>query len=778
MEKEGFETKKGILLDSCELDKSDGGTESSDIKESSIVNNQTALALEGNKSEKEDLKNVSSHDGEVLKLQSEVSEVDVPQVLKDDLEKESFSEVRELDAPTVNKMEEETVYAHGKNQTKLTGVGNSVDARKKSSDPESERRLYELKDGVRSDTDSDSKILEQGFDEGEEEPVFDGTEVFEMEADRNMSSQSLNNDSEGQVSAWPEKAVALTNFVRQKSLIAVSTVLRRLSGKSDDGQVDPDECNNCKRENFCKEDGSFLAESDAQEVSNKSAEKSVWNPLNLVRISRDASGEDRSLQVEFIEDLTHPIAMKGRIILYTRLQCLDCKEMRRYLHWKRLRYVEINIDVYPNRKQELENISGSSAVPKVFFNEVLIGGLMELKNLESSGKLDEKVEYVITEPPPYEAPLPPLSGEDDLSSSGAIDELALIVRKMKGSISIKDRFYKMRRFTNCFIGSESVDFLSQDQYLEREDAVEFGRKLGNKLFFRHVTDENTFEDGNLLYRFLDDDPLVSQCQNIPRGISEVKPKAITEISSRLRFLSYAILEAYASEDGKHLDYRSIHGSEEFARYLRITEELQRVELSDMAREEKLSFFINLYNMMAIHAILVSGHPSGALERRKFFGDFKYVIGGSTYSLSGIYNGILRGNQRPPYNLIKPFRVNDKRVKVALPYPEPLVHFALVSGTRSGPALRCYSPGSIDQELIESARSFLQTGGLCVDLIANVACLSKILKWYGVDFGKSEMEVLKHAANYLDATESQALLDLLSKSQLKVIYQPFDWGLNH
>ncbi|XP_073134273.1 uncharacterized protein [Henckelia pumila] len=775
MEKEAFGTEKGILLDYRERDKSDGGTESSDIKESSSVNNQTALAVEGNKSEKEGVKNVSSHDGEVLKLRSEVSEVDVPQVLKDGLQRESSSEVRELDAPTVEKTKE-TVDAHDKRQTTLPGVGNYV--REKSSDLETEKGPYELKEGVCSDTDSDSKILDQGFDDGEEEPVFDGTEVFEMEADRNMSSQSLNNDSEGQVSAWPEKAVALTNFVRQKSLIAVSTVLRRLSGKSGDGQVDPDEYNNFKRENSSKEDGTFLAESDAQEVSNKSAEKSVWNPLNLVRISRDTSGEDKSLQVDFIEDLTHPIAMKGRIILYTRLRCLDCKETRRYLHGKRLRYVEINIDVYPNRKQELEKISGSSAVPKVFFNEVLIGGLIELKNLEESGKLDEKVEYVITEPPPYEAPLPPLSGEDDLSSSGAIDELALIVRKMKVSVSIKDRFYKMRRFTNCFIGLESVDFLSEDQYLEREEAVEFGRKLGNKLFFRHVTDENTFEDGNHLYRFLDDDPLVSHCQNIPRGISEVKPKAITEISSRFRFLSYAILEAYASEDGKHLDYRSIHGSEEFARYLRITEELQRVELSDMAREEKLSFFINLYNMMAIHATLVSGHPSGALERRKFFGDFKYVIGGSTYSLSGIYNGILRGNQRPPYNLIKPFRVNDKRIKVALPYPEPLVHFALVSGTRSGPALRCYSPGSIDQELIESARNFLRTGGLYTDLIANVAYVSKTLKWYGVDFGKNETEVLKHAANYLDATESQALLDLLSKSQLKVIYQPFDWGLNH
>lgn len=101
----------------------------------------------------------------------------------------------------------------------------------------------------------------------------------------------------------------------------------------------------------------------------------------------------------------------------------------------------------------------------------------------------------------------------------------------------------------------------------------------------------------------------------------------------------------------------------FCRYLRIIEELQRVALESLSREEKLAFFINLYNMMAIHAILTWGHPVGALERRKFFGDFKYVIGGCAYSLSAIHNGILRGNQRPPYNLTKPFGQKDKRLKV-------------------------------------------------------------------------------------------------------------------
>ncbi|GMP83774.1 hypothetical protein CsSME_00037569 [Camellia sinensis var. sinensis] len=56
---------------------------------------------------------------------------------------------------------------------------------------------------------------------------------------------------------------------------------------------------------------------------------------------------------------------------------------------------------------------------------------------------------------------------------------------------------------------------------------------------------------------------MSQCHNIPRVITKVKPKPIIEISSRLKFLSYAIFEAYASEDGKH----------------------------DMSREENMAFFL-------------------------------------------------------------------------------------------------------------------------------------------------------------------------------------------
>ncbi|KAF8723511.1 hypothetical protein HU200_021458 [Digitaria exilis] len=630
-------------------------------------------------------------------------------------------------------------------------------------------------------SDSNQTTKEILAEDKSEEPVFDGTEVPEMEEMRRSSNQSVELDPEAQGSVLNERAEAIKNFVKEKSAIA-ATFMRRLSGKKDENEfkVEADNSDGSAEnlKNAIEADNSD-AEPKPKEVQQKTDERTAWNPLNLIKIGRDfdtfITGEARHDDVSAL--LEQP-TVKGRIIIYTKLACEDCKMVRLFLHQKRLKYVEINIDIFPSRKLELEKNTGSFTVPKVYFNDLLIGGLTELKKMEDAGILDESIDVLFKEEPPSSAPLPPLPGEDDKSGSGKMDDLATIVRKMRELVIPKDRFYKMRRFSNCFLGSEAVDFLSEDQYLERDEAVELGRKLASKYFFRHVLDENVFEDGNHLYRFLDHDPVVmTQCYNIPRGIIDVAPKPIVEVASRLRLLSYAIFEAYVSMDGRHVDYRSIQGCEEFKRYIRTIEELQRVEIDELSREEKLAFFINLYNMMAIHALVTCGHPAGPLDRRKFFGDFKYVIGGCAYSLSAIQNGILRGNQRPPYNIAKPFGQKDRRSKVALPYHEPLVHFALVCGTKSGPALRCYSPGDIDKELMEAARDFLRNGGLIVDPEAKAASASKILKWYNTDFGKNEMEVLKHAGNYLEPAQSEQLLELLASTQLKVVYQPYDWSIN-
>ena len=97
--------------------------------------------------------------------------------------------------------------------------------------------------------------------------------------------------------------------------------------------------------------------------------------------------------------------------------------------------------------------------------------------------------------------------------------------------------------------------------------------------------------------------------------------------------------------------------------MNLVQDLQRVNILTLSAEEKLAFFLNLYNAMAIHAVIRVGHPGGMIDRRSYFSDFLYVVGGYPYSLTAIRNGILRSNRRAPFSLVKPFSGGDKRLEV-------------------------------------------------------------------------------------------------------------------
>lgn len=103
------------------------------------------------------------------------------------------------------------------------------------------------------------------------------------------------------------------------------------------------------------------------------------------------------------------------------------------------------------------------------------------------------------------------------------------------------------------------------------------------------------------------------------------------------------------------------------RYINVIEDLHRVNLLELSHNEKLAFFLNLYNAMVIHGLIRFGRLEGVIDRKSFFSDFQYLVGGHPYSLIAIKNGILRGNRRPPYSFVKPFSSSDKRLEVSKVY---------------------------------------------------------------------------------------------------------------
>ncbi|XP_076885542.1 uncharacterized protein LOC143535096 [Bidens hawaiensis] len=240
----------------------------------------------------------------------------------------------------------------------------------------------------------------------------------------------------------------------------------------------------------------------------------------------------------------------------------------------------------------------------------------------------------------------------------------------------------------------------------------------------------------------------------------------------------AILESYASEDGCNLDYLGISNSEEFRRYVNLMQELQRVDISTLSVSERLAFFLNLHNAMVIHGVISVGHPGSAvIDRRSFNSDFVYIIGGSPYSLTTIVNGVLRNNRRAPYSFTKPFASSDKRLELAFPQVNPLIHFGLSKGSKSSPPVRFFTSQGVESELRFAAREFLQRDGIQINLAKRTVHLTRIFKWFSADFG-SEKEILKWITEFLDASKAGLLSHLSSDGgAVHIVYQDYDWSIN-
>ncbi|KAL5983146.1 hypothetical protein ACLOJK_017228 [Asimina triloba] len=595
---------------------------------------------------------------------------------------------------------------------------------------------------------------------------------------------------------------------------------------------------------------------------------------------KESNGQDQKVTEIYLPGLQVTVQLKkdeldlkGRISFFSRSNCRDCTAVRSFFRERGLKFVEINIDVFPEREKELIQRSGSASVPQIFFNEKLLGGLVALNSLRNSGELEWRMKEMMGRRCPESAPSPPVYGFDEEAEERA-DEMVGIVRVLRQRLPIQDRLTKMKLVKNCFAGSEMVEvlihhldcgrkkvrnvtfsdissrffaffsrivFLSVRQHkmdyswhggLDRVSnylfpgdtlavvfsgvefstvgldfypptsptslfrcvdafdffimifafdlafdlAVEIGKVLSRKRFIHHVFGENEFEDGTHFYRFLEHEPTIPRCYNFRGSTNDAEPKPAAVVGQKLTKIMSAILEAYGSNDRRHLDYKLISRSEEFRRYVNMAQDLQRVDVVSLSADEKLAFFLNLYNAMVIHAVIRSGPQEGVADQR-MYGDFHYIVGGHPYSLNAIKNGILRCNRRQPYSLIRPFGSGDKRLEVALPKVNPLIHFGLCNGTRSSPTVRFFSAQGIEAELRFAAREFFLENGIEVDLEKRTVNLTRIIKWYSIDFGQ-EKEILKWLLIYLDATKAGLLTHLLSDGgPVSIVYQNYDWSLN-
>jgi hypothetical protein len=259
------------------------------------------------------------------------------------------------------------------------------------------------------------------------------------------------------------------------------------------------------------------------------------------------------------------------------------------------------------------------------------------------------------------------------------------------------------------------------------------------------------------------------------------------VSSGITFeqpIDVALTLAMADLRGKFIDvetgivrYGAIRGSEIFERYKDLAGQLKRFNLASLkSNQQRLAFWINIYNTMVIHGVIELGLHRSVKEVPRFFDRLIYEIGGHRFSLNEIEHGILRGNRRHPYRLFRPFRKQDPRIFFAVMPLDPRIHFALVCGARSCPPIGFYEADQIDFQLQLAAASFVNSPQVKILPGKHTLSVSMIFRWYKSDFGGSKDGLMETILQFLDEGESKEYLKR-HRAQIRISYQPYDWSLN-
>uniref|UniRef100_A0A7S1H3S0 DUF547 domain-containing protein n=1 Tax=Hemiselmis andersenii TaxID=464988 RepID=A0A7S1H3S0_HEMAN len=263
----------------------------------------------------------------------------------------------------------------------------------------------------------------------------------------------------------------------------------------------------------------------------------------------------------------------------------------------------------------------------------------------------------------------------------------------------------------------------------------------------------------------------------PAALSE-EAQTGADLSAALRKSITALYGAHVTEDGGGVDYAGLAGSEEFEEYKVLARRLKLVDVGSMGEDEKVAFFVNTYNSLLIHAFAELGTPGDMLSRLRLYAVARYDIGGHTYTLNEIENGVLRGNARPPTpNGRAPFSDGDPRKGFACARPDPRIHFALNCGARGCPAIRFYKPERLDADLGRAAEAFC--AGAEVDEGGGRVRVSQIFKWYWTDFAEmgDNEGLVRYILGHSKGQNKEALERLLAMGGCKVEHVPYDWSLN-
>lgn len=207
--------------------------------------------------------------------------------------------------------------------------------------------------------------------------------------------------------------------------------------------------------------------------------------------------------------------------------------------------------------------------------------------------------------------------------------------------------------------------------------------------------------------------------------------------------------------GTRVDYRALRTSSEWRK---LTRQVRNARPARLGRAERLAFWINAYNILAIDLVLAHYPVESIRDIGSFFSPvWKKPVGeieGRERSLGEIEHEILR-------------KMN-----------EPRIHAAIVCASTSCPSLARtpYRARTLDADLDRSMRRFLANDqkGVRIDRNTGTVHLSSIFDWFEADF-EAAGGVLPTIAPYLPEADANWLEGAGRNASIR--YFDYDWTLN-
>ncbi|XP_072953095.1 uncharacterized protein [Typha angustifolia] len=173
--------------------------------------------------------------------------------------------------------------------------------------------------------------------------------------------------------------------------------------------------------------------------------------------------------------------------------------------------------------------------------------------------------------------------------------------------------------------------------------------------------------------------------------------------------SFAPEVSWMSVGKEQLEY----AAEALRKFRFLVEQLAKVNPATMSCDERLAFWINLYNALIMHAYLAYGVPRSDIKLFSLMQKACYTVGGQSVSAAEIEYVILKMKapvHRPQLALIlalHKFKITEEHRKYSIDNPEPLAVFALSCGMFSSPAVKIFSAENVHQELENSMRDYIR-----------------------------------------------------------------------